>query len=67
MMCGTTKCKACPDDPKCSTTPIGDLDSDKDKLDLKQCPTGFHAAGYKKYDQTWPLATLYLRVCHSEH
>ena len=63
MMCGTQGCKPCPDDVKCALTPIGNLDSDKDKEDLAQCPRGYKVDSYKEYDQTWPLSTLFLRVC----
>jgi len=62
MMCGTNQCKACKS-PKCWRDSKGSLDRDKDKGDLKRCPPGFRHHSWKKYDQIWPAADVYLNVC----
>lgn len=38
------------------------LDRDKDKSDLKQCPSGYYNHGYMKYTQLI-VADVYLRKC----
>ena len=65
-MCDGVKCIDCPDDVKCATTSIGDLEPDKDKTDLKQCPHGYDIAGYKEFSRNWPMHTQFLRVCHKK-
>ncbi|MBE9030013.1 hypothetical protein IQ266_09765, partial [filamentous cyanobacterium LEGE 11480] len=53
LLCGTRKCK----------TSRSGLDRDKDKSDLRRCPSGYASKGYKKYPQAWPAADVYLRIC----
>ena len=64
-LCGTEKCKQCSDE-ECASTNNDGLDRDKNKEDLKSCPDGFHDWGYKHYDQMWPVADVYLRVCEED-
>jgi len=63
VVCGTKKCKDC--SGGASSCNNDGLDRDKDTSDLKNCPTGYMDHSFKKYDQWWPFADLYLRICAS--
>ena len=64
-LCGTVDCKRCAERECTNTTNYG-LDRDKDRGDLRSCPSGFHHWGYKHYPQIWPAADVYLRICEKE-
>jgi hypothetical protein len=65
MLCGTNDCMSCPKS-SCKVSYSGKLDRDKDKGDLKKCPSGFKTNGYRKFDQIWPAADVYLRKCEKK-
>ena len=62
QMCGTAKCISC-SKKNCEGQNYSSLDRDKDKGDLKSCPSGYKNVFYKKYPQTWPAADVYLNIC----
>jgi len=64
VLCGTVLCVAC-NHANCDDHErlYGRLDRDKDWSDLRHCPPGFHTSGHKWYDQWWPAADVYLKVC----
>lgn len=39
------------------------VDRDKDKPDIPECPPGYQHKGWKKDPQAWPAADVYSRVC----
>lgn len=62
LLCGTGKCKPCAE-ARCRAESISGLDRDKDKPDLKRCPSTHNHHDYRKYPQSWPFADVYLRIC----
>jgi len=65
QICGTDFCKICENDVWCKKTSNYDLDRDKNLGDLIKCPTPLVQRGWKYYNQIWPAADVYLRVCSS--
>jgi len=62
LLCGTRNCKPC-NEARCRAQSISGLDRDKDHSDLKGCPSTHNHHSYRKYDQIWPAADVYLRIC----
>lgn len=62
LLCGTGNCKPCAE-ARCRAQSISGLDRDKDKPDLKRCPSTHNHHEYRKYPQSWPFADVYLRIC----
>jgi len=62
MMCGVYKCKICSRD-RCADENRAGLDRDKDKSDIRGCPDGYSHEVWRRDDQTWPAADVYLRIC----
>jgi len=62
MMCGVYKCKTCSRD-RCAGESKSGLDRDKDKSDIRGCPDGYSHEVWRRDDQTWPAADVYLRIC----
>lgn len=60
-LCGTEKCITC-SKAHCKGQNYSRLDRDKDKSDLKRCPSGYAQSSYQKHPQTI-VADVYLRVC----
>jgi hypothetical protein len=63
QVCGTKTCVAVPNDGYYKDINLDRVDRDKDKSDLKKCPSGYYTFDYPKYDQIWPAADVYLRRC----
>lgn len=62
LACGTRKCKNCPGGYSgCNNK---GLDRDKDKEDLKSCPSGYRHVRYKEYWQ-FIVPNVWLNICAS--
>lgn len=61
QVCGTKICVEVPPSGILGLN-LHRLDRDKDKSDLKQCPSGYYNHGYMKYSQLI-VADVYLRKC----
>ncbi|MEK7316427.1 MAG: VCBS repeat-containing protein [Candidatus Eisenbacteria bacterium] len=62
ILCGTNQCVAC-GKANCASQDYSQVDRDKNRNDLKACPGGYRTVRYELYDQIWPAADVYCRVC----